>query len=177
MAKRACHAGRQNDQTRNDARPGRQRQLLAIIAATDIGHLIEQEARRISCQAASRVDEVGIGNPIRPADTDIDQPAAPDIERPVIGRRDRLDLVDEAQATQDIDLLSGDLFDAEFIRRNLALVDQEDPIPGASEDSSGERACQAGADDGDVRLDDLHRADRARHGRTFLGNHDVRSDG
>ncbi|MEY9516131.1 hypothetical protein ABIF16_006862 [Bradyrhizobium elkanii] len=171
VAEHVRHAGRQNDQTRDDAPSGGQRQLLTLLAAADIGHLVEQEARRIGRQAACHVDEVGIGNPVGPADADIDQLAAPDVEHPVIGRGNGLDVVDEAEAAQNIDLPSGDLLDAEFIRRDRTLVDQDDPVPGPGEHSPCQRTCQTGSDNCDVRFDDFGLAGHDRLGRTFLGNH------
>ncbi|GCC46344.1 hypothetical protein chiPu_0030667, partial [Chiloscyllium punctatum] len=113
----------------------------------------------------------GIGNPVGAPDTDIDQSAAPDVEHPVIGRGDGLDIAQEAQAAEDIDLPSRDLLDTEFVRRDRALVDQDDPIPGPREDSPRQRARQTGTNNGNVRFVHFSLAGRDRLVGAFLGNH------
>src|SRR5947209_15847670 len=107
--------------------------MLQIIATARTGNLVDNEARGLGNKTPRHGDQAVIGKPIGLAGADIHQPALADVQDTVIRTRDGLELANEAEPAQNLHLLAGDLFDAEFFREHGALVDYDEEMDGARE--------------------------------------------
>src|SRR5215470_12415030 len=87
-----------------------------------------------------------------PAVAAIEDAAVADVHHPIERGRGRRNAIEQSEPAQRVDLAAPDLLHAEIRRVHGVAVDQHDPVTGATEHGSRQRATETTANDGDVSL-------------------------